>query len=100
MSSSNLSGSNTNDGDGCSLYEQSNQTIFVMEAQHHRLIHALLAQLDYRQMLQKHRVLQLAETVNERVLKLVMTEIPFFLFHEEVGDLRGSPASSWITFLG
>ena len=57
------------------LYEQSNQTIFVMEAQHHRLIHALLAQLDYRQMLQKHRVLQLAETANERVLKLAMTEI-------------------------
>ena len=57
------------------LYEQSNQTIFVMEIQHHRLIHALLAQLDYRQMLQKHRVLQLAETANERVLKLAMTEI-------------------------
>ena len=57
------------------VYEQSNQTIFVMEAQHHRLIHALLAQLDYRQMLQKHRVLQLAETANERVLKLAMTEI-------------------------
>ena len=57
------------------LYEQSNQTIFVMEAQHHRLIHALLAQLDYRQMLQKHRVLQLAETANERVLKLAMAEI-------------------------
>ena len=57
------------------LYLQSNQTIFVMEAQHHHLIHALLAQLDYRQMLQKHRVLQLAETANERVLKLAMTEI-------------------------
>ena len=57
------------------LYEQSNQTIFVMEAQHHRLIHALLAQLDYRQMLHKHRVLQLVETANERVLELAMTEI-------------------------
>ena len=57
------------------LYEQSNQTIFVMETQHHRLIHVLLAQLDYRQILQKHRVLQLAETANERVLKLTMTEI-------------------------
>ena len=57
------------------LYEQSNQTIFVMETQHHRLIHALLAQLDYHKMLQKHRVFQLAETANERVLKLAMTEI-------------------------
>ena len=26
--------------------------------------------------------------------------IPFFANHEEVGDLRGSPASSWPTFLG
>ena len=26
--------------------------------------------------------------------------IPFFASHEEVGDLRGSPASSWPTFLG
>ena len=56
-------------------YVQSNQTIFVMEDQYHLQIRVLLVQLDYRQMLQKHRVLQLVETANERVLELAMTEI-------------------------
>ena len=56
-------------------YVQSSQTIFEVEVQHHRLIHALLVQLDCRQMLLKHRVLQLAGTANERVLELAMTEI-------------------------
>ena len=57
------------------LYEQSNQTIFVMEVQHHRLIFVMLAQLDYPQIYLKPYELYYVETANDQAQRLAMMEI-------------------------
>ena len=38
--------------------------------------------------------------ISSSVFFIKILPIPCFTFHEEVGDLRGSPAYSWTTFLG
>ena len=65
MSSSDLSGYNTNAGDGCSSLRAIESNYICNGDSTSSYDSCLLAQLDYRQMLQKHRVLQLAETANE-----------------------------------
>ena len=75
MWSSDLSGSNTNDGDGCSSLCAIESNYIWSGGPTSSSDSCFDVQLDYRQMLLKHRVLQLVETANERVLELAMTEI-------------------------